>query len=219
MNSSRIFLDICFFVFVALTWEVMGESPHENRAANMLEKIAKQNHEGVIRNNEGKVVSVWLQGEFLEETNVSLLTNVDSITTVKLQSLHGYALTPEAVASLSALPNLTNLVLMCFWNKLEPGVFAQVCKIKHLQRLFLWGVSPAREEFNAITNLQNLTSFGADVCSSFGSRELSLVATLPHLNSLVVSVTKVSADETNILKSCPSLTNFVFGGPIQKNNQ
>jgi hypothetical protein len=44
---------------------------------------------------------------------------------------------------------------------------------------------------------------------------LSLVATLPRLNSLVVAATMVSGDETNILKSCLSLTNFVFRAPIQ----
>ena len=219
MKSSPRFLGVCLLGYVALAFVVMGEGPNGYGVDAMLRKIAKQNDQGVIRNDQGKVVSVWLggsfEGEFLEETNVSLLTNLDSLTIVKLQSSRGQPLTPKAVASLSGVRNLTNLELMCFFHKLEPGVFTQVCKIKHLKRLYLWGVSPAKEEFHAITNLQNLTFFGAEGCSTFGKPELSLVATLPRLNSLVVAATMVSGDETNILKSCLSLTNFVFRAPIQ----
>ncbi len=222
MKSRPKFLGVCIRGFMALASVVMGAPPNPHLLDDMLRKINKQNDQAVIRNEQGKVVSVRVGGssggEFLAESNLSLLTNLDSLTTVKLQFSRGHPLTPEAVASLSALPRLTNLVLMCFADQLEPGVFTQVCKIKHLKRLFLWGAAPPREEFSAVTNLQNLTCFGADVCSTFGKRELSLVATLPRLNSLVVAATKVSEDETNILKSCLTLTNVIFRGPIKEGN-
>jgi hypothetical protein len=203
-------LGLCFVGCIAFSLMVVGEESNGYRLQELLAKIAATWDENVARNARGEVVSLRLSGVFSAETNLTLLTSLASLTNVTLKYSRETPLTAKAVASLSAIPNLTSVQLACFFGRLEPGVFTQLCNIKNLSALTLYGTHPTQEEFCAITNLQNLTSFTVDFSTNFGKQELSLLTALPRLNSLVVGFTTVKNTDTNILKSCLSLTNFVF---------
>jgi hypothetical protein len=199
-----------FLGCLTLAFVVMAEDSNDSRLRDLLAKIAEQRSENVGRNERGEVVSLFLSKGFLAETNITLLAKLDSLTSVRLRGSAETPLTSKAVASLATIPNLTNVALQCFFNRLEPETFSQLWNIKHLKRLMFWGVDPTHEEFSAITNLQELTCFGVSCSRTFGKQDLPVLTKLPHLNYLMIVSTQVTRADTNILKGCLSLTNFKF---------
>ncbi len=207
-----------FIGFFSFAFLVAGGESNGNRLQDLLAKITQQWNGNVARNERGEVVSIRLYDEFLAETNFGLIRNLPSLTNVILRYSSTTPLTEKAVDSLAAAPNLKSVELACFFSRIEPGVFPKLCSIRNLTGMILYGACPTHEDFRAITNLQNLTFFAVAYSKNFGKQDLSVLTALPRLNSLVIAGTMVTNTDTNILKSCPSLTNFVFNGNRPQTN-
>lgn len=208
-NLSSIWVT-CVSTCVVSVLVLADERPIEHRLENYLTQIAKTRRGAVVRNKQKEVVSIFLTGDSLDATNLSLLGQLDSLTTLIIRDSLGTLLTAEKMALAATCQRLTNIELRCF-GALEPGVFAQVCAHRRLLSLKLHGsYPPSVTEFSAITNMHNLTFFEINCWPSFGKDELALLVGLPQLNTLSIAGTMLKSSDTNILMKCSSLTNLLF---------
>jgi hypothetical protein len=175
--------------------------------ADLLMGLERYSDGRYIRKENGKVVEVYLLGDFLTKSNLVLLAGSETLNEVRLQ---GSPMSREEVDCLAAVPHLTAVGLSCAWDRLEPGAFADLCNNKKLKKLLIGGVAPPEKEFNAITNLVNLTEVRISYCHTFTERQLLLMQKLPRLQSLYLYDTAISNVDTNVIKGCSALTNFVF---------
>jgi hypothetical protein len=160
------------------------------------------------RNEKGEIVSLNLSPLLANDVGLGLFKQFGSVHTIRLQT-SGLSpeLTKQGISSLARMTNLTSLSLAC-GHLLKTGVFDEICKLRGLRELSLYGACPPQKEYASITNLQNLVRLRISLCANFGDREINLLTNLPTLKSLTLEYNGFSRDGTNVLRSLSGLTNF-----------
>jgi hypothetical protein len=110
------------------------------------------------------------------------------------------------------MTNLSALRIACL--AFEPDKNLQfledVSQLKQLRSLYLVCASQKKQEYFALTNLQNLTTLLVAYDTNFGNAELSLLTNLPNLKRVDLYADGVTPQGTNVLSQMPGLTNVTI---------
>jgi hypothetical protein len=182
-------------------------------AIELVNRIEKAFPDLVSRNSNGMPESLELPSEHIDAQSLALVSEFDTIHTLKLNGLPGTnaaGLSSKGIACLAEMHNLRSLALRCFPARgLNRGVFESISRLTQVRKLTLYSAAPPREEYVCITNMAQLSSVRILWCTNFGDDELRWVTNLAHLGELVLMGTSVSPSGTNILRHAGSVTNVV----------
>lgn len=181
---------------------------------DIVKAIEAETPYGVTRDTNGLLIGLSIPSKYNDDRSLQLISEVESLRRLKINgtpSVHAPALTPVGIAYLERMSNLVSLEFACFQREgLNVGILTSASRLRQLREFYLYFSEAPSGEYNAITNMVNLTHLKVVWCSNFGDRELQLVTNLTSLTTLVLVDTGVSPRGTNVIKNSPSITNLYF---------
>jgi hypothetical protein len=160
----------------------------------------------IERDATGAIVSLTLPGILVNDSNLALVSRIESLRALKLYTLGANDETTRGITGVASFTNLVELRLGCFYE-CRTNLWQAVCSLKGLRILGLTYTEAPGGDYRALTNLVHLEELQLLVAPTFGDEALSYTTNLLHLRRLSLIHTGVSDQWTNIVRNCGSLTN------------
>jgi len=194
-----------------------GSDARENgsvmRKESGLDSLLKRLEESddLQKDREGRVVGLALRSTNANDQNLSLVSTLQSLKELTIQG-RGWPTsnrwTLEGISSLERMTNLTTLRILC-QSVPENNVqfLPAFSRLTRLSTLYFVAAPQEKQNYTALTNLQNLVALHVSYDTNFGDAELSMLTNLPKLQSLDLFWDGVTRNGTNALSRMSSLTN------------
>ena len=183
------------------------------RKESELNSLLKQLEESddLQKDREGLVIGLALHSTNANDQNLSLVSTLQSLNELTIQGRGWPASnrwTLEGISSLERMTNLTTLRILCqSVPELNVQFLPAFSRLTRLSTLYLVAAPQEKQNYAALTNLQNLVALHVSYDTNFGDAELSMLTNLPKLQSLDLFWDGVTRNGTNALSRMSSLTN------------